>query len=452
MPYTRSDDREVYSVSQLNAEARILLESGFGTVWVEGELSNVARPSSGHIYFTLKDADAQVRCAMFRQHGYRLGLRPEDGLQVLVRARVSIYQARGDYQLIVEHLEEAGDGALRRAFEELKQQLAAEGLFDAEHKRPLPAFPRQVGVITSPSGAAVRDILTTLKRRFPALPVIVYPVPVQGEGVEKQIARIIALADKRRECDVLILARGGGSLEDLQAFNTEVVARAIFSCNTPMVVGVGHEIDFTIADFVADQRAPTPTAAAELVSPNRDEWIATLQQYATQLSRRTETHLQRSQQNLTWLTSRFQQTHPGRRLMERAQRTDELERRLQRAQRVFLRDRTARIENTKARLLLWDPDKLLDRNRLRYQYLAQRLHAALRRAVVGHTQALQGLARALNAVSPLATLERGYAIVSHEKDGQIVRRWNEAEIGERVRAHLRHGQLICRVEHHIAED
>ena len=256
-----ADDRlrDIYTISRLNREVKSVLEGSFPLLWVEGEISNFAQPASGHWYFSLKDEAAQVRCAMFRGRNRQVGFCPENGMQVLIRARIGLYEARGEFQIIAEHMEEAGDGALRRAFEALKQRLAAEGLFDSAHKRAIPERPRCVGVITSPTGAAVHDILTTLRRRFPALPVVIYPVPVQGEGVAAQIADMLALAGRRADCDVLILARGGGSLEDLWAFNEEVVARAIHACPLPVVSGIGHEVDVTIADFVADQRAAAPS-------------------------------------------------------------------------------------------------------------------------------------------------------------------------------------------------
>jgi len=264
-------DRDVYTVSRLNQTARQLLEQGLPRIWLEGELSNLSRPSSGHLYFTLKDSRAQIRGAMFRNRNQLLRFRPQEGMQMLVRCRISLYEPRGDYQLIAESMEEAGDGALQRAFEELKRKLDLEGLLRAEHKQPLPLLPRRIGVVTSPSGAAIRDVLSVLKRRFPAIPVMVYPVPVQGKEAGREIAAMLHRAGERRECDVLILTRGGGSLEDLWAFNEEVVARAIHDCPVPVISAVGHEVDFTIADFVADQRAPTPSAAAELASPDQYE-------------------------------------------------------------------------------------------------------------------------------------------------------------------------------------
>jgi exodeoxyribonuclease VII large subunit len=323
--------RDVYSVSRLNREARGLLESAFPRLWVEGEISNLARPVSGHLYFTLKDARAQVSCALFRNRATRLGFSPENGSQVLIQAQVSLYEARGNYQLIVNQMEEAGDGALRRAFEQLKNRLHKEGLFEAQHKQPLPRLPRCIGVITSPSGAAIRDVLTVLRRRFPGIPVIIYPTQVQGETAAGQIVAAIQTADSRAECDVLLLTRGGGSLEDLWPFNEEVVARAVFACKLPMVSAVGHEIDFVITDFVADQRAATPSAAAELLSPDQTELDNRFRQLDSRLYALLRQRLQQHRDQLNWLTKRMQQSHPGRQLQQQAQRLDDLELRLSRA-------------------------------------------------------------------------------------------------------------------------
>ncbi len=270
-PATGIPPREILSITQLNATARSLLERGLGSVWLEGEISNLARPASGHWYFSLKDEAAQVRCAMFRNRSLLVRFPVKDGARVLARGRVSLYEARGEFQVVIEHLEEAGEGALRRRFEELKRRLLAEGLFDAGRKQPLPTLPRRIGIITSPTGAALRDILHILQRRFPAVPALIYPVSVQGEAAPREIVQALQLADARRDCDVLIVARGGGSLEDLMAFNDEAVARAIAACTIPVISGVGHETDSTIADFVADERAPTPSGAAERAVPDSAE-------------------------------------------------------------------------------------------------------------------------------------------------------------------------------------
>ena len=315
---------QVYTVSELNRLARQLLEQDLPRMWVSGEISNLARPASGHLYFSLKDERAQIRCALFRGASRGGTFVPENGMQVLARGRVSLYEPRGDYQLIVDHLEPAGEGLLRRRLEELKQKLAAAGLFDPARKRPLPTLPKAIGVITSPSGAAVRDIVHILKRRFPAIPVIIYPVQVQGEQAKFDIVKAFETAARRAECEVLILARGGGSLEDLWAFNEEIVAQAIADCPIPVVSGVGHEIDFTIADLVADVRAPTPSGAAELVVPDSRDWLRHLQA----LERRTVMASQRTLDTVLTqqrqLAARLARCHPGYQLRQHAQRLDEL--------------------------------------------------------------------------------------------------------------------------------
>lgn len=438
--------RNVFTVSRLNREARELLESEFPLIWVEGELSNLARPASGHLYFSLKDADAQVRCALFRNRNHALRFRPADGMQVLARARVSLYEARGDYQLIVEHMEEAGDGALRRAFEALKQRLAAEGLFDHERKRELPALPRRIGVVTSPTGAAIRDVLTILKRRFPAIPVLVYPVPVQGKAAAPEIARMIALASRRNECDVLILCRGGGSLEDLWAFNEEIVARAIADCTIPVVTGVGHEVDVTIADFAADLRAPTPSGAAEHVSPDGADWLRRFGRLGAQIAGRMREDLARRRERLAWLARRLRQQHPGQRLRQRAQRLDELDLRLVRALRAGLERRRMRLDGMHARLLRHLPTPRIERQQARCLELARRLDGALRRRLEQARGRIGTLAHTLDAVSPLATLGRGYAIVQRVGDGaEIVRDAATVAPGDEVQARLAKGRLICHV-------
>lgn len=446
---TLAPEREIYSVSMLNNAARDLLEREFPLIWVEGELSNLARPASGHLYFSLKDASAQLRCAMFKLRNRQVGFRPDNGQQVLVRGRLSLYPARGDYQLIVEHMEEAGDGALRRQFELLKQRLGHEGLFDAESKQPLPALPRRLGVITSPSGAAIRDILSVLRRRFPSIPVLIYPVPVQGAEAPPAIVEALRTANTRRECDLLILARGGGSLEDLWAFNDEAVARAIHASTLPLVCGVGHEVDVTIADFVADVRAPTPSAAAELVSPDRNEWLDSFAAWQQRLTRSWQTQLTRRQQHLDWL--RRQLKHPGQRLRERAQRLDELEQRLNLAWLGRLRQLQARLNTLRARLYGHSPVQPLRATRLRLDSLQHRSQRAIRARLTQQRARLGNLSRALDAVSPLATLGRGYAIVQ-KPDGKVVRRADEVGVGERINTRLGSGRLDCRVEAVHGED
>ncbi len=435
--------RDIYTISRLNREVKSVLEGSFPLLWVEGEISNFAQPASGHWYFSLKDEAAQVRCAMFRNRNRQVGFQPESGMQVLIRARIGLYEARGEFQIIAEHMEEAGDGALRRAFEALKHRLAAEGLFDAARKRPLPARPRRVGVVTSPSGAAIHDILTTLRRRFPALPVVIYPVPVQGEGAAEQIAEMLALAGRRADCDVLILARGGGSLEDLWAFNEEVVARAIHACPLPVVSGIGHEVDVTIADFVADQRAATPTAAAELISPDQQALRRRAAQLRQGLLAAMGRQLQANTRRLQWLHQRL--VHPGRRLETAWQRLDELARRRHNAWAHLQRHRRQRLASLATRLQQASPARALAHRASRCQTLATRLAAAMNARLTGARARLQILARALDGVSPLATLERGYAIVTEDAGGTVLREAAAVRPGQAVTARLHRGRLHCTV-------
>ncbi len=443
-PVNSTEDRDIYTPSRLNAEARVLLERGFGSLWLEGELSNFSRPGSGHWYFSLKDSDAQLRCAMFRQKNMLVNFTPKDGTHILLRGRVSVYEPRGDYQFIAEYMEEAGEGALRRQFEQLKTKLAAAGLFAAEHKQALPALPIRIGVITSPTGAAIRDILQVLKRRFAPIPVLIYPVAVQGKEAAEQIASAIQLADRRKECDVLILARGGGSLEDLWSFNEEVVAHAIFNCRIPIISGVGHEIDFTIADFVADVRAPTPSAAAELVVPDQQTWLRSIQVMQQHLINGLQRKLGSLQESLGWLTRRLQQLHPGIQLRQKIQRVDELEQRLIRAWQFDMEQRKRMLGVCQSTLQSHSPRLRLTeaRNEL------QRLHVQLQNVM--HTQfnywlnKLSIASRTLDTLSPLATLARGYAIVTNA-NGQVINNANTVRAGDSITARLAKGKLIATV-------
>lgn len=441
-----SPARQVLSVSQLNRKARTLLEGGFPLIWVEGEISNLSRPVSGHLYFSLKDAAAQVRCALFRNRATLLRFKPQDGLHVLLRARVSLYEARGDFQLIVEHMEEAGYGALQRAFEELKQKLAKQGLFDAARKNPLPAVPRRIGVITSPSGAAIRDILSVIRRRHAAVEVIVYPVPVQGEGSAEKIAAMIRLAAARADCDVLILARGGGSLEDLWAFNEEIVAHAIYACDIPVVSGVGHEIDFTIADFVADVRAPTPTGAAELVTPDSEVWLRNLEDTHRRLTRVIARTLSGLHERLAWCGERLEHLHPARLLRDHAQRVDELELRLRQSLHTDLRTRTTRLEGLRARLHQHSPAQKLALLGNSCLTLRQRLVFAARQYLKRLENDLGLAIRALDTVSPLATLQRGYAIITDAASGRVIASVHSVHRGQQVQARLADGRFSANIE------
>lgn len=435
-------DREVLTVSQLNQRARQLLEDVFPQVWVEGEISNLARPSSGHLYFTLKDAGAQVRCALFRGNAARVRQALRDGLAVRARGRVSLYEGRGDYQLIVDTLEPAGDGALRLAFEALREQLAAEGLFAEERKRTLPAHPRRVGIISSPSGAVIRDIVSVFARRAPHIELTLIPSAVQGHEATAQLVRALALADAQG-FDALVLARGGGSLEDLWCFNEEVLARAIAACSTPIVSAVGHETDVTIADFVADVRAPTPSAAAELLAPDTQALRQRLADLQARLQRRLRQQLSQYQQQLDALTRRLR--HPGERLHQQAQRLDELELRLQRALLSHQQRRQQSLDSLSARLHAQHPARALPQAHQRLHALAARLPRAMQALLRQRQQQLQASAQTLQAVSPLATLARGYSILL-DADGRAIRQSSDTQPGQQLTARLQHGTLTIRVE------
>lgn len=443
--HATTPQRHVFTVTALNREVGQLLAHSFPLLWVEGEISNLSQPRSGHMYFSLKDEQTQVRAAMFRNRNSYLGFQPRDGMQVLVRAKVSLYEPRGDFQLIVEHMEEAGDGALRRAYEALKQKLGGEGLFDAARKRPLPPFPSRIGVITSPTGAALRDVLSVLKRRYPLAPVLIYPVQVQGTDAVRDIIATLNLASARRDCEVLLLVRGGGSLEDLAAFNDERVARAIAACPIPVVCGIGHEVDFTIADFVADLRAPTPSAAAELASPNGPELALQSKRLGSALRELMLQRLRDLSSGLGQIRKRLQLLHPARQLNQQQQCLDECERRLRHAMARLLGQRTAQLGGLEHRLTRNSPVTALLRLAAWAAQLEQRLSTALRQILQHRGQELALAAQRLDSVSPLATLQRGYALV-RTADGKTVRRAGDTQVGARLDIRLAHGGLEVRVE------
>jgi exodeoxyribonuclease VII large subunit len=440
-----TDSRDIYTVSRLNREARALLEGGLPSLWITGELSNLSRPASGHWYFTLKDEAAQVRCAMFRQRNLGVRFAPRDGLQVLLRARVGLYEARGDFQLLVDHLEAAGEGELRQRFEALKQRLAAEGLFDASRKQPLPRFPRRIGIVTSATGAALRDVLHVIRRRNPGLSLLLYPVPVQGAGAAREIASMLELADRRREVDLLLLVRGGGSLEDLWAFNDEALARAIDALELPLVTGIGHEIDFTIADFVADLRAPTPSAAAELAAPDAAALLAALGVSAGRLRSAAARALDRKRDACAQLSRHLDRLHPAQAVRERMQRLDELQLRLAGSMRRDARARRERLLRVAAQLAGRSPAARLAALGQRIGHAGARLPPAMRSRLVASRGLLNAAARGLEATSPLATLGRGYAIVTLAEGGGVVRDPAEAPPGTVIDARLALGQLRARV-------
>ena len=440
-----TDDRKALTPSQLNALARNLLEDAFPLIWVEGELGNLSRPSSGHLYFTLKDDRAQVRCALFKPKSQWLKFTPREGLRVLARGRLTLYEARGDYQLILDTMEEAGEGALRRAFEQLKAKLQAEGLFDQGRKRPLPSHVRRLGVLTSPSGAAVRDVLSVLRRRFPLVEVDILPVPVQGDTAAAQIVRMLQAAGRSGRYDALLITRGGGSLEDLWAFNDEALARAIAASPVPVVSAVGHEVDVSLADFAADLRAPTPSVAAELLVPDRADLAAHLRAQARRLHAIHERLLRHATQRTDRAALRLQALQPQARLDALRRRQADALRRLHAAWAQADERRRARLRHAAAVLHASRPQRRLALLRDRLQSLAPRPQSATVRGLQRRALQLQGLARSLEAVSPLATVARGYSILQHE-DGRIVRSTNDAQAGEALNARLRDGVLRVRVE------
>lgn len=445
LPSPPTLEREVFTPSQLVRRARDLIEGEFPLIWIEGEISNFSRPASGHLYFSLKDAGSQVRCAMFKPKSTWLRFRPVDGMHVLARVRVSLYEARGEFQILVDHMEEAGEGALKREFERLKAQLAAEGLFDASTKRPLPRLPRRIGVVTSATGAAVRDVLSVLARRFPLAEVDVVAVPVQGKEAPPAIVAALAALSRAARHDVIVLARGGGSIEDLWAFNDETVARAIHASAAPVVSAIGHEVDFTIADFVADLRAATPSAAAELVVPDAGDVARDLDHRLARLELLMRRALQARAQRLDRAFARLDAHRPQARLALGASRLATLQQRLRHAATERHHRAERRVRDLVARLAQRHPTPRIDRARQRADDCRIRLSRALvdrlgrRRALVAE------LGRTLHAVSPLATLSRGYAILLDE-NGRVVRTPGETQRGAALVARLHDGELTLRVE------
>lgn len=430
----------------------MLLEHGIPLLWIEGEVSNFSRAVSGHWYFSLKDREAQVRCAMFRNRNAVLRFTPGNGQRVLARVRVTLYEARGEFQLVVEHLEDSGVGALRREYELLKARLEAEGLFDAARKRALPRLPSCIGVVTSPTGAAVRDILNILARRFPAARVVIYPSAVQGKAAVPQLLEAIAQASARAECDVLVVARGGGSIEDLWAFNDEAVARAIRATPMPVVTGIGHEIDFTIADFAADLRAPTPSGAAELVVPDGEEWRRALTRLDARFMQAIRRQLRDDADRVTALQRRLALAHPGQRLRQQAQRLDDLEQRLGSRVQLSLARRRHALQTLSARLARVSPQLALQARARRHALLDARLHASLARHLGALQQRLALAARTLDAVSPLATLERGFAIVTRQSDGALLREASTVNENDLIEARLARGRVQARVLHVVHDE
>lgn len=436
---------KIYAVSELNRLVRGLLENKFTDVQIEGEIANLSKPASGHLYFSLKDDCAQLRCAMFRNRSFGTRYKPQNGDQVIARGKISLYEARGDYQFIIDTLQPAGAGALQQAFDALKEKLLSEGLFDQSRKKPLPTLAKKIAVITSPSGAAIRDILQVLGRRFPMLEVVIYPVPVQGAQSAPAICDALERADQQTDIDLVLLSRGGGSIEDLWSFNEEQVARAVAACGTPTICGVGHEIDFTIADFVADMRAPTPSAAAEIITPDQLELRQRLSGYHRTLQSATRTLIRDKTHQLDWLSKRLQQKHPLQQVQQQAQRVDELEKRLHSTQMRQIQQARQRLGELQTRLVRQSPETMLANVKACYQQLALRLTQAWQ----NKQQTLDGqLARAtsqLALLNPQATLERGYSIVRLEQSGKLVTDVDQLSAGTTLKTRLATGEFSAEV-------
>jgi len=434
----------VFTVSRLNTTVRQLLEQEMGSVWLSAEISNFSQPASGHWYFTLKDDGAQVRCAMFRNSNRRVTFRPQHGQQILVRATITLYEPRGDYQLIIESMHPAGEGALQQQFELLKAKLASEGLFDQQHKQPLPEPAKQVGVITSATGAALHDVLRVLHRRDPSLPVIIYPTPVQGADAPAAIVRAIELANQRAECDVLIVGRGGGSLEDLWSFNEERVARAIFASRIPVVSAVGHETDVTIADFVADLRAPTPSAAAEIVSRNQTELLRQLLSQQQRLEMAMDYYLAQQQRRFSRLDHRLQQQHPQLRLARQQTALFRLQQRLNEAMENRLRQSLRQQDRLSQRLAAHQPQPRLFQAQRQLEQMRYRLQQSMEKMLNRDRQRFATLAAQLEGVSPLATLARGFSVTT-DSTGQVVKKTAQLQSGDTLRTRLDDGWVESQV-------
>ena len=438
--------QSIYSVSTLNRETKQLLLQNFFRIRVEGEISNLSTPSSGHLYFTLKDEHAQIRCAMFRLSTRQLPFKPANGIAIIVTAQVSLYESRGDYQLIVEKIEPAGEGELLRAFEALKKHLKAEGFFAQEHKKTLPAFPKQIGLITSPTGAAIQDILSVLKRRFMATPLIIYPVPVQGSQAKNAIVNAIETANRRADCDILIIARGGGALEDLWAFNEEIVARAIYHSQLPIVTGIGHETDFTIADFVADKRMATPSAAAEQVSPDGKELMLKLLSLEKQFIHLTLNRLSLFDARIATLINRIRQTDPRQKLLTRAQRLDDLEIRLTHTLITKVNVLHAKLSIRKTQLLTNNPKMGIRTQKHHNQLLSNRLKHAIKEQLSLNKHRLIHYSQTLNSLSPLATLNRGYALITRAETGEIISSISNLNIDDKIKTQFSEGHIVSQIK------
>ena len=444
-----TNNRTILSVADLNAEVNQLLIRGFPLLWVEGEISNLSRPSSGHLYFSLKDNKSQIRSAMFRNRNMKLSIKPENGMKVLVRGRVGLYEPRGDYQLIVEHMEDAGVGQLQKQFEALKLKLSQAGLFDEANKKELPEYPKRIGIITSPTGAAIRDILHVLGRRSPHTPILIYPVAVQGDASKTQIEAAIRQANLEtnvdKKCDVIILTRGGGSIEDLWSFNEENVAKAIYRSEIPIICGVGHEIDFTIADFVADMRAPTPSAAAELITADRVQLLTDVIQTRLWLQQTIQKNIQEKQQKLNWLEARLQLQKPSTRIEQQSQRIDELESRLLQSLNQQLDYKKIKLNDLQSRLLNNNPSKKIPQQKTALKLKRSQLIQAIKAKIYHCNSSFKIQMATLDSISPLKTLDRGYVIIKNDASNRIITSINQLNPELKIKIQLKDGEATASI-------
>ena len=443
--FTQVTPPKIISVSELNRKAKSLLEGGIPKLWIEGEISNLARPASGHMYFSLKDETAQIRCAWFKQRQHQNISAMTNGTKMLALGRISLYEARGEYQFIVEKMETAGEGDLKRKYEKLKEKLSIEGFFAEEIKKPLPKLPRRIGIITSPSGAAIRDALSVLKRRFPIVPVIIYPVSVQGDGAAPEIKLALEKANNRAECDLLIITRGGGSIEDLWAFNEEIVARAIHHSNIPIISAIGHETDVTIADFVADHRAPTPSAAAEVAVPDQQEWFNSIDNISRKLNALIIRAINNRHQTLDWFNKRLTQSSPQVIVKRQIEQSINLQRVLKSSMKNFLILRGRKIDKLTSRCIQSSPSQSLQKQIMRFEAIKQNIHAKGKKLIEDNQNRLRLVSRSLNNVSPLGTLDRGYAIVSEVNTSKIITNPDSLKINSKLEIRLAKGKITAAV-------
>lgn len=435
--------REVLTVSQLNSRAKRMLESQLGSIWITGEISNFTKAASGHWYFSLKDDSAQIRCAMFRFKTQNLRFSPKEGDKVVLKGKVSLYEARGDYQLIADYMEPAGLGNLQQKLNELIAKLKQQGLFDPEHKRSLPKLAQQIGVITSPTGAAIHDVLTVLQRRCPMIPVVIYPTQVQGETAAQNIIDALQIAQQRNECDVLLITRGGGSLEDLWSFNNEQLAQTIFDCTIPTVAAVGHEVDTTIAELVADLRAPTPSAAAELLVPDQQALQQRLDLVSLTLTGSLLNQIEKLQHRLNM--ARLKVTDPGTSILASQIKLEKLQHRLHLSTQASHQKSTTRLNDLSQRLQNLSPITQLENNQHQVNQVQLRLQSAWQNSINRCEQKLKLAASSLDKLSPLSTLNRGYSIARQPDSGKIINKVGQLKIDEPFTLMVSDGEATCKV-------